>query len=245
LDKGVWITWYDLPAEGREDYLAWVGSTYIPEMLKRPGYVWGAHFAVVDKGARATNARDTRNTVDDPAVPKGDRYLLLFGATDADVFGNPAPSALHAALPSESRKMLALRQGERTNIFAEAGRVEGPESAHCPAGSGLPPCIQVGAYNTPWQAEEDMLAFYAQWRMPAMGRTPGCVRIRKLASVAGWAKHGVLYEFASLEARNVHFMRHEDGRPDMKEWGDRVTKQLVHAPGSSSLAQRIWPPVTA
>jgi hypothetical protein len=29
----------------------------------------------------------------------------------------------------------------------------------------------------------------------------------------------------------------------MKAWGDKVTKKLVHAPASSTLASRIWPPV--
>lgn len=244
MDRGIWITWYDLPENGREAYLAWAHGKYIPRMLERSGYLWGAHFATVAKGARATNARDTRNTCDDPAVARGDRYMLIFGATDADVFGNPTPDTLHSELPAEDRKMLRLREGERMNIFAEAGRVEGPESGSTPAGRGLPPCIQVGAYNTGWQDEQEMLAFYSQWRMPAMGRTPGCVRIRKLASVAGWAKHGVLYEFASLAARNEHFMRHEDGHPDMKAWGDRVTRKLVHAPGSSTLAERIYPPLS-
>jgi len=209
--------------------------------LQQPGYLWAAHYAAVDRSARRTNARDTRNTTDDPSVPRGDRYLLLVGAENADAFGKPVPGKLHAALPAESRQMLAMRIGERMNIMAEAGRVEGPEVKNYKDGMMLAPCIQVGNYNCPWQDEAEMLAFYAEWRMPAMGRTPGCVRIRKLASVSGWAKHGVLYEFTSLEARNQHFMAHEDGHPDMKAWGDRVTKKLVHAPGSSTLACRIWP----
>jgi hypothetical protein len=241
LDKGIWITWYDLPENGRDAYLSWVHETYIPELLKRPGYQWAAHYAAVEKGARRTNARDTRNTTDDAAVPTGDRYLLLIGAENADAFGKPVPGKLHAQLPAESRKMLAMRIGERMNIMAEAGRVEGPEAKTYKDGMTPAPCIQVGNYNCAWQDEEEMLAFYSEWRMPAMGRTPGCVRIRKLASVSGWAKHGVLYEFASLEARNRHFIAHEDGHPDMKAWGDKVTKTLVHAPGSSSLACRIWP----
>jgi len=243
LDKGIWITWYDLPENGRDTHLSWVHETYIPELLERPGYLWAAHYAAVEKGARRTNARDTRNNTDDPAVPTGDRYLLLIGAENADAFGKPVPSKLHAQLPAESRKMLAMRIGERMNIMAEAGRVEGPEAKTYQDGMTLAPCIQVGNYNTAWQDEEEMLAFYCEWRMPAMGRTPGCVRIRKLASVSGWAKHGVIYEFASLEARNRHFIGHEDGHPDMKAWGDKVTKKLVHAPGSSSLACRIWPTV--
>ena len=241
MDRGIWISWYDLPDDGREAYLAWLHGTFIPQLLKRPGYLWAAHYAAVDKGARRTNARDARSNTDDPSVPRGDRYLLLVGAEDAEAFGNPTPSALHAAEPAGNRKMLALRQGERSNIMAEAGRVEGPEAAGYHDGMLTAPCIQVGAYNCPWQDEEEMLAFYSQWRMPAMGRTTGCVRIRKLASVAGWAKHGILYEFASLEARNRHFIGHEDGHPEMKAWGDKVTKRLTHAPGSSSLATRIWP----
>ena len=244
MDSGLWITWYDLPAEGRDAYLSWLHETYIPELLNRPGSLWAAHYAAVEKGARRTNARDMRNTTDDTSVPRGDRYLLLFGAENADVFGNPVPSTLHAESSAESRKMLAMRIGERVNIMTEAGRVEGPEARDYKGGMALAPCIQLGSYNCPWQQEEEMLAFYARWRMPAMGRTPGCVRIRKLASVVGWAKHGILYEFVSLAARNQHFIGHEDGHPGMKAWGDRVTKTLIHAPGSSSLACRIWPAVS-
>lgn len=243
MDNGLWITWYDLPEEGRNAYLSWAHETFMPQLLKRPGYLWAAHYAAVDKGARRTNARDTRNNTDDPSVPRGDRYLLLVGAESADVFGSPTPAALHAEQPEKGRKMLATRTGERMNILAEAGRVDGPEANTYREGMMPAPCIQVGAYNCPWQDEEEMLAFYSQWRMPAMGRTTGCVRIRKLASISGWAKHGILYEFASLEARNQHFIGHEDGRPDMKAWGDKVTKRLVHAPGSSSLACRIWPAI--
>jgi hypothetical protein len=244
MDRGIWITFYDLSEAGRDAYLTWAHETYIPQLLKRPGYLWAAHYATVDKSARRTNTRDTtRKTADDPAVPRGDRYLLVVGADDADVFGKPVPSKLHASLPPESRQMLAMRIGERMNIFAEAGRVEGPEATSYKDGMTLAPCIQVGNYNTGWQDEEEMLAFYSEWRMPAMGRTPGCVRIRKLASVAGWAKHGILYEFTSVEARNQNFIGHEDGYPDMKAWGEKVTGKLIHAPGSSTLATRIWPAI--
>ena len=170
--------------------------------------------------------------------------MLLFGAENADVFGDPVPSALHQESPAESRKMLAMRIGERVNIMTEAGRVEGPEARDYEGGMALAPCIQLGSYNCPWQHEEEMLAWYAQVRMPAMATTPGGgIRIRKLASVVGWAKHGILYEFVSLEARNQYFIAHQD-RPDMKPWLDWVGKWLIHAPGSSSLARRIWPAVS-
>ncbi len=89
-----------------------------------------------------------------------------------------------------------------------------------------------------------MLAWYAPWRLPAMRTLPGCIRTRRLASVSGWAKHGVLYEFTSLAARNEHFVKHEDQRPDMKAWLDKLVRRLVHAPGSSTLATRCWPVVS-
>jgi hypothetical protein len=236
LDKGIWITWYDLPEDGRDAYLSWAHDRYIPEMLQRPGYLWAAHYASIQKS-------DVRAHTDDASVPAGTRFLLLFGAECADVFGRPVPTKLHASLPAESRKMLAMRIGERMNIMAEAGRVLGPQAANYHDGMALAPCIQFGSYNCPWQHEEEMLDWYVEVRMPAMATTPGGgVRIRKLTSVSGWAKHAILYEFMSVKARHEYFLAHQD-RPDMKPWLEWVAKWLTHAPGSSSLGQRIWPPV--
>jgi len=182
------------------------------------------------------------NTTAESSVPAGDRYILLFGAEDAHVFGNPVPTALHAGLPEESRKMLALRMGERVNVMVEAARVDGPEAKHYPGGMGLAPCIQLGSFNCAHQHEEELLAWYAQSRMPAMGTLPGCIRTRRLASVYGWAKHAILYEYVSIEARNRGYLTLENGHPEMKEWSDRVVPLLIHAPGSANLAYRLWPP---
>lgn len=236
MDRGLWVTWYDLPEDGRAAHLSWTHHTYIPQMLKRPGYLWAAHYASIQKG-------DVRVHTEDASVPAGTQFLLLFGAECADVFGRPVPTKLHASLPAESRKMLALRIGARMNIMAEAGRVLGPQAANYSDGMALAPCIQLGSYNCPWQHEEEMLDWYVGVRMPAMAETPGGgIRIRKLASVSGWAKHAILYEFTSVEARHDYFRAHQD-RPDMKPWLDWVEQCLTHAPGSSSLGQRIWPPV--
>src|SRR3990172_12245614 len=236
MDRGLWITWYDLPDDGREVYLSWMHENYIPEILKRPGFLWGAHYAEVEKKIRSAVTTHT----EDPAVPAGSRYMLLFGADNADVFGDPLPSAINAGLPEGSRKILATRIGERVNIMAEYGRGEGPEGKTYQAGMMLANCIQLGTYNTAWQNEEELLAYYKQGRLPHMSVMPGCVRTRKLVSVAGWAKHGVLYEFTSLEARNQNFVGHGDAR--MKAWSERMVPRLTHAPGSANLALRIWPP---
>ena len=68
---------------------------------------------------------------------------------------------------------------------------------------------------------------------------PGWIAIRKLVSVSGWAKHGVLYEFTSLEERNKKFRAHEAKDPKTAQWTEEVVVKLMHAPGSPNVAQRI------
>ena len=79
----------------------------------------------------------------------------------------------------------------------------------------------------------------------AVRELPGVVRTRRLCSIAGWAKHGVFYEFTSLEMRNAHFLPHEDAHPEIKAYSDVMVQKLTHAPASSTLATRLWPPVAA
>ena len=243
-DNALWITWYDLPEEGREAHLTWLHDTYIPAQLERRGFLSAAHYASVPKSAMSTMRRDkgALSNTTDTAVPTGERYILLFGGEHVNVFGDPAPAALHASLTERDRRMLSMRTGERVNIMTEAARVDGPDAPNYRAGATLAPCIQLGSFNCE-RDEADMLAWYAQRRMPAMTRLPGCVRTRKLASVCGWAKHAILYEFVSLDARNQHFVGHERGDPQAIAWGDRVVRTLTHAPGSANLACRLWPPI--
>lgn len=243
MDRGIWITWYNLPENGRDEYLAWLHGMYIPKLLKRPGFLWAAHYASDENVAISGEAGRLTN-VKGGEVPAGDRYILLFGARGPHVFANPTPHELHAQLPENDRKMLALRVGERSNIMTEEARVHGPDARQPEAEMALSPCIQLGSFNSgTWQDEDELAAWYAQWRLPCMQKLPGCVRVRKLVSVAGWAKHAILYEFVSAQARNEKFVDHESVNPEMEAWTDRVVRKLVHAPGSPNLARRIWPPV--
>jgi hypothetical protein len=243
LDRGLWITWYDLTAEGRDAYLSWLHGSYIPRLLKKPGFLWAAHYASEKQFFKGGMQGRMRHT-DDATVPTGTAYILLFGAEDAHAFAHPIPAKLHAELPREDQEMLSMRIGERVNIFTEEARTDGPK-AHRRAGNmALSPCIQIGSFNTgAYQDEEEMLDWYANWRMPSMRKLAGCLGARKLVSVAGWGKHGVLYEFLSLEARNKNFPNHESSNPAMNAWSDRLVRKLVHAPGSLNPACRIWPPV--
>ena len=236
-DRGLWVTWYDLPDNGRDAYLSWLHESYLPALLKRPGYLWAAHYAT-----RHTENRADLHHVEDPKVPTGFRYMLLIGAKDAGVFGNPAPIEIHAALPDQGRKMLAMRIGERVNLMTESSRCEGHAGNAYKDGLTGAPCIQVGSFNCPVEYEEEMLAGYVQQRMPAHCGTSSCIRVRKLNSVAGWAKHAILYEFASLEGFNRDYPSANAKSPlGFKEHS--IVPMLIHAPNGPNSALRMWPPV--
>jgi len=239
-DRGLWITWYDLPTEGRDAYFSWLHGTYLPALLKRPGYLWAGHYASQDLEGGAENAKRYKH-IDDPKVGKGFHYMLLIAATDANVFGDPVPSVLNAALPEKDKKMLAMRMGERINIFTEAGRRDG--TAHRAYKEGMlgTPCIQVGSFDCPTEFEEEMHAGYVLERLPKMCATASCVRVRKLNSVAGWAKHGILYEFASKEGFDRDYSPAVAKSP-LGLNGRSVVPELVHAPNGPNSALRIWPP---
>lgn len=245
-DRGLWVSWYNLPAEGRDAYLSWVHGTYIPKILKNPGVLWAAHYAS-DKEPPASRLRHT----DDPSVPAGNDYILFFGGETAHVFSRGAeaylrqgPSKLHRDLTEQDRKMLSVRIGERVCVMTEVARRDGTEIERADARLGLSPCVQIGTFNgSSIECEDELLAWYADWRFDALGKLPGCVRIRQLVSVSGWAKHGVIYEFLSRRARDAHFPHLRKMYPAEGAWSDRAVPKLVHAPESPVVASRIWPRV--
>ena len=52
MDRGLWITWYDLKEGDRDTYLRWLHGDYLPQLVRRPGVLWAAHYASVEKSAR-------------------------------------------------------------------------------------------------------------------------------------------------------------------------------------------------
>jgi hypothetical protein len=240
-DRGLWITWYDLAMEGRDSYFSWLHGTYLPGILKRAGYLWAAHYASQDLEGGALNATRYHH-VDDPKVGKGYHYMLLIAAADASVFGDPVPSLINAALPEQGKKMLAMRVGERMNIFTEACRRDGRALLAYKEGMTGAPCIQVGSFDCALEYEEEMHAGYVLERLPKMCATASCVRTRKLNSVAGWAKHGIVYEFASKEGFDRDYAPAVANSP-LGLNGRSVVPNLIHAPNGPNSALRIWPPV--
>jgi hypothetical protein len=174
---------------------------------------------------------------------QGSQYLMLVGAPSPHTFLNP--SVLEPEKATDVRDMLALRQGVRTAIFSEETRVSGPAIRHRAAGTTPAAAIQMGSFRVRSIEEEfDLGCWYAQYRLPHMAQMPGSVASRKLLSVAGWAKHAILYEFTSLDARMQNFEEpHEALAIDPKEWTGRVVRYTIHTPGSPFVGQRLWPPV--
>ncbi|MGZ8269504.1 MAG: hypothetical protein ACXWUU_18815 [Burkholderiales bacterium] len=239
MDRAIWITWYNLPPEAKDEYLSWLHLSYMPRVLARPDVQWGAHYAseenVVPLGGGQGRVRHSAGD-----IPPGDRYILLFGAAEPRAFTDPGPSVLHADLPEADRRMLRLRTDERVNVMIDEARVLGPSAGKPHPATTPSACIQLGSFNAATYADEEELArWYAQWRLPSMQSVPGCVRVRKLVSIAGWAKHACFYEFASVEERNEHFVHYEVAHPEMEAWSKAVVKKLVHAPGSPNLARRL------
>jgi hypothetical protein len=245
VDRGFWISWYDLASERGDEHIAWLHENYIPEMLKRPGVLWAAHYRTV-----LTAPGSHMQRTQDPSVPNGSDYMLIFGGEStavftkgADAFVKGAPSRLARDLSEHDRAMLATRQGERQCVLTEEIRVHGPDRG--PAGDTMPPgpCIQLGSFNCPAESEDQLLAWYADFRLPAVQEAREFIGARKLLATSGWVKHVILYEFLSRDARERVQKQVEQRHPDGIAWTQRFIPALTHAPRSPVLAERIWPAV--
>jgi hypothetical protein len=243
MDHGIWATWYNVADNARSHFLDWLHGSYLPELRQRPGYAWVAHYENTFGGEAMRHVGDTILVRPEDKIGQGSQFLMLVGAPSPHIFLNP--SVLLPEASAETREKLSLRQEIRTAIFAEETRVNGPAMRHRAPGTAPAPGIQMGSFRVRSIEEEfDLGCWYAQYRLPHMAQMPGSVASRKLLSVAGWAKHAILYEFTSLEARMQNFEEpHESLAVDPKEWTGRVVRYTVHTPGSPFVGQRLWPPV--
>ncbi|MEI7682618.1 MAG: hypothetical protein WCK07_24720, partial [Betaproteobacteria bacterium] len=112
-DRAFWVTWYDLPATGREKYLDWLHGSFIPKMLKKPGFLHAAHYESEIK----IKPESRLNQLNDPDFPRGNQFMLVFGGVEPHTFAHPSPHNLHSELSAEENAMLEMRSGVRTSIF--------------------------------------------------------------------------------------------------------------------------------
>ena len=244
-DRGFWFSWYDLPEGDRDRHIGWLHETYIPKILSIPGILWAAHYRTV-----LTAPGDHMHRTKDPVVPAGSDYILMFGGVSTmpfnkgvETFRNGAASRLERDLSAEDKTTLAMRQGERQCVLTEEMRVYGPDRG--PVGDAMPPgpYIQLGSFNCPRESEEQLLAWYSDFRLPAVQGEREFIAARKLVATAGWVKHVIMYEFLSRDSRERVQAAVEKRYPDGIGWTKQFIPALTHAPRSPVLAERIWPPV--
>lgn len=235
MDGGIWATWYDLDEEVRDDHLDWLATSYLPMLQSLPGIAWAAQYEVAREAYKGPRDRLAHT---DEEIGEGTEYLLLVGATSPHVFFHANSPADPANQSAQTRERLAERIGARFLFAAEEARITGPEYASTVPGGTPAPAIQMGSYcMTDPDAEVEISKWYAQSRMPMLSGLPGCVQMRKLVGIAGWAKHAVIYEFTSLQARRENIEKPYD------PWTARAVAPTIHAPGSPCVAERLWPPV--
>ena len=231
MEKAVWTIIYDFPNEGRDEYLSWLHEVHIPEALSRQGYLWAAHYQIVPNKARMKLRRS-----DGPALPVDTGYAILFGGESTRTFFDPSPTQLADHYEAGTREMLARRLCPVTYIHAVEWRTDNLEVEQRDP-NGMPaPFIQMGCFDASGQ-DEELGMWYAQERMDLWMRLPGSVGGRKLLASVGPQRHGVLYDFNSLESHKKLF-------PPLNatEWAARVHVHLLHPQGSSFWGRRIWPP---
>lgn len=240
-DRAIWATWYDIAADRREEYLAWLHGEYLPALKARLGFLWVAHYADQGGGAPITASGGTVFKYAEDGMGTGTQFVLIAGAASTEVFLDPPIPEIEKEA-SKSSSMLSLRQGVRTVILLEENRVYGP--AHPANGYGLMPgpCIMFGTFriSSP-EREFELGAWYLKDRLPFVEQTPGCIRARKLVGVAGWAKFGAFYEFDSLEARTRWKQVNSKRVLDPSHWSNRMVGSTRHVPGSPTIGLRTWP----
>lgn len=243
-DRAIWATWYDLEPARREDFLAWLHGDYLPFLQTRPGFLWVAHYVDQGGGAPVTESGETFLNHVREGMGTGTQFVVMVGASSTDVFLDPPVGEIEREADAESGGMLALRQGVRSVILLEEKRVYGP--AHPAAGYGLVPgpCIMFGTFRMPTPEQEfELGSWYLKDRLPYMEQTPGCIRVRKLVGVAGWAKFGAFYEFETLEDRTRWKQNNAKRVLDPKHWSHRMVGSTRHVPGSPTIGVRTWPAV--
>ena len=241
-DFGIWATWYDLDATDVDNYLHWAHNTYLPSLQQQTSYTWAAHYRYRGGGAQMDQVKTTVVMHTQDHIGQGSQFLMLVGAPSVHAFFNPYVEDI----PNDQRtqKMLELRKGVRTLMLTQEACIHGP-SIHTQNSPGPSPAIQMGTLRAKTiESEFDLIKWYAQYRLPSMEKMTGCVRTSKWSAVAGWAKHGILYEFESLDHRLRYFEKgHESLALETTHWTHRITRASFHAPGSPFIGERIWPAV--
>ncbi|MBT3764882.1 MAG: hypothetical protein HOF84_03430, partial [Rhodospirillales bacterium] len=127
MDESIRIVWYDLPEDGKDEYLKWLHETYLPTVMARPGILWAAHYRIIKSDETIQKlSKFVGRSEDHDSVPAGSDYALLIGAGSPHVFFKPNFDDVDSEDPI-AQKMFAKHIGRRTVVTTEQARVDGPE----------------------------------------------------------------------------------------------------------------------
>jgi hypothetical protein len=246
MDRAIWAVWYDLDDRDRLTFLSWLHETYLPALASTSAFAWVAHYQECEAPPQSERKPDGSlvigHTRED--MGNGHQYMVLVGADAPRRFLDPLFLTEESKVVEGAGHFLAQRRGIRYSLFVEQERVTGraPGAADYPPMPG--PAIQFGSFRL--QSPEDEFeggAWYSQDRLPLMARSVQCIRTRKLVSVAGWPKHGVIYEFTSIAARNELWESERKAKAAGAASSQGISAKTLHTPGSPVVATRTWPPV--
>jgi hypothetical protein len=245
MDRAILVTWYDLVDAQKAAHLDWLHGEHLPALAAVNGHAWVAHYEITGGSPEfmERNAKNIDHTTD-ASIPSGAQFILMIGASSPWTFVHDTASSRPEQRPAAEQARIGERLRGRTAIFIDEERYNGPDASVTTRGGAPGPAIQFGCYSMPnVESEFGLIEFYALRRGPMMARYPGCIGMRKLVAVAGHARHGVLYEFISLDAR-AQFEAEEYRDHDRKRSSHAATvNRTIHLPGSPSIGRRIWPPV--
>ncbi len=234
--------WFDLDEDSKSDTVSWLHDTYLPAMQSCAGVGWVGHYEIVDipKSGFIKGAPERCETTD-PNVPTGWQNVVLTAALSAEVFFGKN-NGIDRLADAHSDRREAL-QNYRSAVFLEEQVINSPEQRASPYGLGPPPAMQLGHYNTNTPEDDIELAhWYRNERFSRVSITPGMIRGRKMLSIAGWAKHGVLWEFTDLPEGDYSFEHRFVAADRNEHWqGRHVLEYVTHCYGSPSTGRRVWP----
>ena len=249
MGNSIWAIWYNLEDEDRSTFQNWLHQSYLPAIASNSHFDWIAHFQRIEAPPQSARKADGSfvigHTKDE--IGQGQEYILIIGASSSTPFLDPLfLSEENQSVPG-TKEFLALRRGVRHVMFMEQQCVDGaaPEAAAHPPYPG--PVIQFGSYRLQSVDNEfEVATWYELCRLKFMALAPQCVRTRTYAGVAGWAKHGVLYEFTSIAARNECW----DIQRRMRNTGElgqswEIGHFTQHTPGSPVVCERTFAAICA
>lgn len=234
--------WFDLADENKASIWDWLHGEYFPALQAAQGVAWVGHYDIVEQPDRPyIEGAPQKRSTEDPNVPTGWQNVVLTAAVSSEVFFGPNNPV--DALAETHAEKLGVRENFREAVFIEEQVINSPEQRTLPYGMGPPPAMQLGNYNANTPEDEFELArWYRSERFPRVSISKGMIRGRKMLSIAGWPKHGVLWEFTDLPEGEFTFEPRFIEADRGEEWSGRhVLEYVTHSHQGPHCGRRVWP----